>query len=178
MPDRFAPLTSTLYALKTVTFDSTAKAEDPVVLAAIAAGWHVAFASVSVREAQGADFEVALKKHDRVPELAVWDESPWDVARWADEPSNDRLEKILAIVSNGGFPKNRSQLTEGQLHQLRDAMVLEAHVAAERAVFVTGDAKAFIRNGRREQLQSLLNTRIVSPSEFEAELRAKSVNGA
>jgi hypothetical protein len=165
-----------LYTLKTVTFDSTAKPDDPVVLAAIAAGWHVAFASVSVREAQGADFKVSLKKHDRVPELAVWDESPWDEARWADEPSSERLEKILAIVSNGGFPRNRSQLTERQLHQLRDAMILEAHVAAGRAVFVTGDAKAFIRNGRREQLESLLNTRIVIPSEFGAELRAINVN--
>lgn len=160
--------------LKDVTFDSTARPEDPVALAAIAAGWHVAFASVSLREAEGTDFEVELKKHDRVPELGVWDESAWDEARWPDEPSSERLEKILSIVSNGGFPRNRSQLTQGQLHQLRDAMILEAHAAAQRAVFVTGDAKAFIRNGRREQLQNLLNTRIVTSAEVEAELNEKA----
>jgi hypothetical protein len=57
--------------MKTVTFDSTTKPEDPVVLAAVAEGWGVAFASVSLREAKGTDFEEDLKKRDRVAELAV-----------------------------------------------------------------------------------------------------------
>jgi hypothetical protein len=135
---------------------------------AIDAGWDVAFASVSVREADGTNFDVSL-----LPELGVWNESSWDDARWADEPSSERLERILAIVSNGSFPKNPGRLTDGQAQQLRDAMILEAHVAAQRQVFVTDDRKAFIKRGRREQLEALLQTRILTPPEFEAELATK-----
>lgn len=162
--------TSKLRRLKTVTFDSTAEPNSAVVLAAINAGWHVAFVSVSVREAQFTDFCVEIKKHDLVPELGVWEESSWDEARWADESSGDRLEKILAIISNSGFPKSRNQLSEGQRHQLRDAMILEAHVAAERTTFVTDDLRAFITHGRRERLENLLSTRILSSFEFKAKL--------
>jgi hypothetical protein len=151
--------------MRTVTFDSTAKPDDPLVLKALDAGWDVAFARVSVREADGTNFDVSL-----VPELGVWDESPWDAARWADESSSGRLESILAVVSNSSFPKNRGQFTEGQFHQLRDAMILEAHVAAQREVFVTDDRRAFIKQGRREHLQALLQTRILTSSEFDAEL--------
>jgi hypothetical protein len=151
--------------MQTVTFDSTAKPNDPLVLKAVDGGWDVAFASVSVREADGTNFDVSL-----VPELGVWDESSWDDSRWADESSSDRLESILAVVSNSSFPKNRRQLTKGQSHQLRDAMILEAHVAAQREVFVTNDFRAFIKQGRREKLEALLQTRILTSSEFDAEL--------
>lgn len=159
--------------LPTVTFDSTAKPDDPLIRKVVDAGWDVAFASVSVREADGANFDLSL-----VPELGVWDESSWDDARWADELSSERFERILAIVSNGSFPKNRSQLTEGQLHQLRDAMILEAHVAAQRELFITDDRKAFVNQGRREKLEALLDTRILTSSEFEAELVAISPHRA
>jgi hypothetical protein len=159
--------------MPTVTFDSTTKPDEPIVLKAVDAGCYVTFTSVSVRESRGTDFEVSLSAHGRVPELGVWDESSWDDARWADEPSSGRLEGILAVVSSGSFPKDRSQLTEGQSHQLRDAMILEAHAAAHRDIFVTADARAFIRNGRREQLEALLQTRILDPTEFEAELDAQ-----
>jgi hypothetical protein len=52
-------------------------------------------------------------------------------------------------------------------------LILEAHAAAHRDIFVTADARAFIRNGRREQLEALLQTRILDPTEFEAELDAQ-----
>lgn len=156
--------------MKTVTFDSTTRPEDPEVLAAQAEGWDVAFVSVSLREAKGADFEEALRNQVRVPEIALWDESRWDEARWADELGRIRLEQILEVISNGGFPRDRSNLTKGQLHQLRDALILEAHSAAGRAVFVTGDLKGFIKNDRREQLEDLLKTRILTAAEFRAEL--------
>jgi hypothetical protein len=160
--------------MRTVTFDSTAKADEPLVLKAVDAGWRVGFASPSRREARGTDFEVSLSAHERVPELGVWGESSWG-ARWADKQSSERLRSILAIISNGSFPMKREQLTKGQSHQLRDAMILEAHAAARRDVFVTADAKAFIRNKRREQLETLLQTRILSPTEFEAELAANDL---
>lgn len=101
-----AHISGALYAVKKkVTFDTNAKPTDRVVEAAIAAGCYVTYASVSLREAGDTDFEVELKKYDRVPELAVWDESDWNEARWADEPSSERLENILNVISNGSFPK-------------------------------------------------------------------------
>jgi hypothetical protein len=151
--------------MRTVTFDSTSKPDDALTLRLRASGWDVAFSTVSRRELHGAEFG-ALK---RVPELAVWNESTWNVARWADAASSERLQRILAIISNGSFPKQRDCLTEGQRHQLRDAMILEAHFASGRDVFVSSDAKAFIRDGRREKLEALLQTRILSPTEFEIE---------
>lgn len=156
--------------MKKVTFDATARPDSRVVTAAIAAGCYVTYASVSLREAKGTDFEVELKKYDCVPELAVWNESDWDESRWAGEPSSDRLENILGIISNGAFPKDRATLTQGQLHQLRDAMILEAHSAASHDIFVTGDVKGFIKNGRREKLETLLGTRIMTAGELLSEL--------
>jgi len=148
-----------------LTFDSTTKLNDPLVLKTEQAGWHIAFVTVSEREAKGTPFKVWLE-----PEIGVWDESSWDNARWADDQSSYRLEQILTIISNGSFPRNRDRLQRGQRHQLRDAMILEAHAAAGRDVFVTADAKAFIKNGRRAQLQALLQTRILTPTELRAEL--------
>ena len=155
--------------MRTVTFDSTETGR-AIVLETVHAGWHVAFSSVSLREAHGTDFEVALRAYERVPELAVWDEGSWDEAHWGDEPSSERIDKILTIVSNGSFPKNRDHLSKGHVHQLRDAIILEAHSAAKRMVFVTNDTTAFIKYGRREKLEALLATRILTRAEFEAEL--------
>lgn len=129
--------------MRTVTFDST-ETGPPIVLETVHAGWHVAFASVSLREAHGTDFEVSLRAHECVPELGIWGESYWGEARWTDEPSSERLDKILTIVSSGSFPKG-PPLSKGHVHQLRDAMILEAHSAAKRMVFVTNDITAFIK---------------------------------
>jgi hypothetical protein len=134
----------------------------------------VAYASVSLREATGTDFESTLQAHERVPELAVWDEGTWDECRWADEPSADRFEQVLMIVSSGSFPKVRSSLTAGQLHQFRDALVLEAHSAAHRSVFVTADSKGFVNHGKRVLLQNLLSTQIQTPEEFADALHAST----
>ena len=44
--------------------------------------------------------------------------------------------------------------------------------AGQRDLFGTGDGKAFIKHGRRKKLEVLLQTRILTPSEFEGELGA------
>jgi len=156
--------------MKTVTFDSTTNPDDPVILRAQHSGWQVAFASVSAREAVGTPFESLHLSMERLPEIAVFDETRWDEGRWADDSSISRIEKILTIVSNGSFPKDRTTLSKGQKHQFRDCLILEAHAAARRSVFVTDDFKAFINDGRRERLEALLGTRILKRIEFEAEL--------
>jgi hypothetical protein len=156
--------------VKTVTFDSTTQPGDAIVSFAEKAGWQVAFASVTYRENQDPAVKLALNNHETLPELAVWDESSWDQARWADEGSGTRLDQILAIISSRSFPKDRTNLTEKQQHQLRDAMVLEAHTAYEREVLVSDDLKAFINHQRREKLEALLHTRILTRLEFHGEL--------
>jgi hypothetical protein len=161
--------------MQTVTFDSTARPDDPIVVKAMDAGLHVAFASVSLKEPRGTpDFVVKIRAHELLPELGIFDEGQFGEARFAGQPSSERLENILAIVSNRGFPTNGCQLTKGERHQLRDALILEAHSAAGRKIFVTNDSKAFITNGRRERLEALLGTRILNHSEFESELASHS----
>ncbi|MCP4958746.1 MAG: hypothetical protein GY925_05680 [Actinomycetia bacterium] len=109
---------------------------------------------------------------DPVPELFVWDESPWDCAVWGDEKDAELLEHALRIISNGSFPPHgrRDGLSEGHWHQLRDAMVFEAHVRSGNEFFATKDKKGFISNGKREALEQLGRTRIVEPGDLETEL--------
>lgn len=152
--------------MKTVTFDSTSKPNDALLSAAASAGWHISFTTVSLREAEGTDFEQLLRERHLSLEVLVFDESRWDESRWGDETSAIQLRAILRIISSGSFPTTWSTLTTGQLHQLRDAMALEAHVSAGRSVFVTADRRAFINNERRDALQQLLSTRILTPEEF------------
>jgi hypothetical protein len=81
----------------------------------------------------------------------------------------DVLERALAIISNGSFPPpgNRNALSDGQRRQLRDAMIFEAHVRHRRHALVTRDARGFINEGRRDRLELLGLTRIVTPTELE-----------
>jgi hypothetical protein len=75
---------------------------------------------------------------------------------------------ILAIISDGSYPPSgkRDNLTRGQHHQLRDAMILEAHVREGRDIFVTTDTTGFIKHGRREKLEALCSTQIMTVEEF------------
>jgi hypothetical protein len=47
-------------------------------------------------------------------------------------------------------------------------MIFEAHVRARRHVLVSDDARGFIAEGRRQQLEHLGRTRIVTLTELEA----------
>ncbi len=51
-------------------------------------------------------------------------------------------------------------------------MILEAHTRERRDVLITNDRKDFIRHGRREKLQALCSTRIMTVEEFCAWLGA------
>ena len=134
-----------------------------------------------------------------VPEAAVWGQSRWGEAVWGDPlpepfvlgetPLGDGalgaeavgvFEQALAIISNRSFPVSgqRDHLTRGQQHQLRDAMIFEAHVRHGRHVLVTNDKKGFVNGGRREQLERLGQTRIETLDELEdlaAERRLESL---
>ena len=88
-------------------------------------------------------------------------------------------EKTLAAISNGSFPEGeaRSQLTDPQRRQMRDAMIFCAHVREKRDIFVTDDVKAFggENTAHRQRIEALApGTRIMTLAEFERFCRGVS----
>lgn len=155
--------------VRTVTLDTSIGPEE--VIHAVPYG-EFAFAIVSVtdREVTGTRFEVSLslKSLSRVTESGVWGESKWGRFRWARR--DGCLERALVIIGDGSFPKlgQRDELTDGQRHQLRDAMIFCAHVRESREIFVSDDLKAFVNQGRREKLQTAFDATIMTREEFLA----------
>lgn len=126
-----------------------------------------ATATVTTRELEGSSIHPLIEP---IFETGVWDESRWDQSVWGGDNENDLFEKLLRLVSNGSFPQpgKRDCLTEGQLHQMRDVMILITHVREKRDIFVTNEKKAFIgKDGMlRKSLESLCSTRIMNADEF------------
>ena len=156
--------------MKTVTIDTNVLPISSLVDLARTKGYEVAIASVTEREVGQFDTRLQVQALDHIVETGVWGESVWGKFLWGG--GTTYLEAILKIISNGSFPKvgQREKLTDGQRRQLRDAIILDAHAREGRDVFVTDDRKGFIDNGKREALQSLLNTRILTREEFLHEL--------
>jgi hypothetical protein len=130
-------------------------------------GFEVAVVTVTEREVDNTWVEVQIHHLDKVSETAVWDESRWDGnAVWGSPASEKNLRRILDIITHGSWPENLADRTEGHHRQLRDAMILEAHVREGRDIFVTNDKKGFVRAGRRAQLESTFGARIMTEDEF------------
>ena len=146
----------------------TGAVEPHVVDHATFLGYEVQVVTVTAREVEGTRFQVRLKRMRKVPELAHWGESKWGQAVWAGPNTIEVIGAALGIISNGSFPTNRADLTVGQKHQLRDAMILEAHVRSGADLFVTDDARAYVKHGRREALEERLGARILLVPEFLA----------
>ena len=106
----------------------------------------------------------------RIPETGVWGESMWDQSIYGGEREEDLFEKLLKIISNGSFPRvgNRDGLSHGQQNQLRDVMILVAHVRSGRDIFVTNETRAFGEkdSSLRQSLESLCTTRIMNVKDF------------
>jgi hypothetical protein len=112
-------------------------------------------------------YDLALFAADSVGETLVLDESPLGVGVLGGDDSQSRMDEILRILSHGSFPPvgKRENLSAGARRQLRDAMILEAHCREGRDVFVTNDGD-FIEHGRRDALEALCETRIMTVAEF------------
>lgn len=143
--------------------------------------------SVSDREIRGSYIQPLNKQ---LLETAVWDESEWDKAVWGGDTletfilgeselgkgrlgspkSSSLFEEILKIVSNESFPVvgSRDNLTKRQKHDLRDAMILEAHAREKRDILISDDKKAYIgKDGKKRIiLEKLCGTRIMTFDEF------------
>lgn len=154
--------------MRKVTLDSSVLPANVIREAVPADSFEFATVSVTGRESRGSSFVAELCALPEVQESAVWDESEWGRAVWGGTEDSQCLEKALNIISNGAFPKpgQRDNLSDGQRHQLRDAMILCAHVRDRRDIFVTNDTKAFVKDGRRQALEAALNTRIMTVQEF------------
>lgn len=102
-------------------------------------------------------------------ENMVWGESSWGDIPWGGKiiresslfSENDLhrvslFEELLGILSNRSFPRSgeREHLTKAQVRQMRDALILEAHIAAKRDVFITDDNDFIGENDRVRQLIS------------------------
>jgi hypothetical protein len=155
-----------------VTFDTNLIGEAHLLETAKARLIDVAFVSVSDREVEGTSFERGVDAATTVAEISVWGESRWGEGTWGDDAPLDCFEIALRVISGGSFPPKgaRGDLTGGQRRQLRDAMIFCSHVRDKRDVFVTRDEKGFVSGGRREKLQQVFATRILTPGEFLAEI--------
>ena len=148
-----------------MTLDTSAVEPDVVAHAAVL-GYEIQVVTVTAREVEGTSFEVPLVHTRRVLELGHFGESRYGEAVYAGPNTRDVIKAILEIISNGSFPTNRASLTDGQKRQLRDAMILEAHVRSGADLFVTVDARAYVRHGRRDMLEKRLGVRILLAREF------------
>ena len=151
---------------KKVTLDTSA-VEPSVKNHAALLGYEVQVVTVTAREVAGTSFEVSLGEIQLVSEVAHWGES-WDQAVWGGPDTKQVEETALDIIASGGFPNNRAALTGKQRRQLRDAMILEAHVRSGADLFVTNDKKGFVSHGKREAFQEQLGVRVLLVSEFLA----------
>ena len=154
-----------------VTIDTSVLPAEEVLAVCRGCGFDYAVVSVTEREVEGSSFETQLRAVERLTETAVCGESRWGGAVWGSSESSDRLESILRIISNGSFPPkgDRANLSPGQRRQLRDAMILEAHVRSGCDLFITNDETGFVNDGRREILETQYGTRIMTAKEFCSE---------
>jgi len=132
-----------------------------------ARGLPIEFATVYVthREARGTPFELPAKL---VLDTMVLGESELGAAVLGSDEHGSILDSLLSVISDRSFPKrgSRNKLSRGREHQLRDALILLAHRRENRDIFVTEDKKGFINGSRREALERLCCTRIMTVEEF------------
>lgn len=154
--------------MEIVTIDTNILPLGTLEEAATQAGYSFAVVSVTHRELEGTDLSGRAKALETIPETMVFDESCWGSAVLGDLQDSDNLEAILNIISSGSFPKPaaRNNLTAPQRNQLRDAMILQSHVRTGRACFVSKDGKAYVKHGKREDLERRFGIRIFTPDEF------------
>lgn len=128
----------------------------------------VDFAIISVTDRERGQHESRPKDVPTIMETFVLGESLLGGAVLGSEAGARLYEQIRAIISSGSFnpPERDEYAHDGERRQVRDAMALSDHVRERRDVFITTDARAFINHGRREELEALCSTRIMTPDEF------------
>jgi hypothetical protein len=128
------------------------------------------FAETAVYDESVYDSGAVYAGDEVIHETWVLGESPLGSAVLGDDDAPKRLEAILGVIGSGSFPKPgpRDSLNSGQRHQLRDAMILEAHAREGRDILVSDDVRGFIgKTGeKRPKLEAICRTRIMTTDEF------------
>ena len=155
-------------AMNTVTLDTNTVDDEKVIDAAHTAGYIVTHTSVTDRELSGSDVVATTPIPAQIVESFVFGESCFGSGALAPDSDEVISEKLLKIISNGSFPAigRRENLTKPQRRQLRDAMILSAHIREGRDIFVTNDVKGFIADGRRELIEREFETRVMTSRQF------------
>jgi hypothetical protein len=133
-----------------------------------------AVVSVTTEETHGTSFAVHLSPLEQVEKHTAYGAGPYGDGPYGGLVDRDCLRRALAIITNGGWsnPDIDEGLTQGQLNQRRDAEILCVHTREARDILVTNDISAFIRHGRREQIEATFGTRVLTTAEFVAEFSA------
>ena len=154
----------------TVTFDTNVFPAGERHARAVRLGIDVVTVTVARREAEGSSFEDEIRTLSTVLETGVLGESRWGECVWGSRSDGNLLERLLDLLSNHSFPApgHREHLSSGQRRQLRDAMILCAHLHKKRDILVSNDKRAFINDGRREAIENEFDTRIMTVEEFDA----------
>jgi hypothetical protein len=148
-----------------ITLDTSILPIDDILSICPKKDWDFAVVTVTENEG-GTDIHTQIKNLTLVYETGVYGESKFGKAIFGSETTQKDMDDILSIISGGAFPRNRENLTHGQISQFRDSMIFHAHIREKRDIFVTLDSRAFINNGRREKLQERFGTRIMTRDEF------------
>ena len=149
-----------------ITFDTNILPVDDILVICSQKDWEFAIITVTENELEGTDIRVKLDRLNLVYETAVFGESKYGKAKYGSKTTQENRDEILSIISGGSFPTDGKNITIGQKKQLRDSMIFHAHIRDKRDIFVTNDARGFIKHGRREKLQERFNTRIMTRNEF------------
>ncbi len=125
-----------------VTLDTNIANDNDLVREGQKAGLEVLHTSVTDRELMGSSINPASADSPPILETVVLNESLLGQAVLGGPNEQGIFESLLKIISNGSFPSgpNRSNLSDGQKRQLRDAMILSTHIRESRDIFVTNDA--------------------------------------
>lgn len=111
-----------------------------------------------------------------IDETAILDESRVGMAVLGGNESAALLQRILGMMRNdkSSKPQLGGERSCGEMHQLRDALMLEAHVRSGHDILVSNDVKGFIgKTGEtRAHLEELCETRIMTVDEFCAAFSA------
>lgn len=155
--------------MEAITVDTNILPLDDLLPLAASAGYSLGVISTTLRELDGTDLIEAASQLAQTTETAMFGESFWGAVLGDIEHAND-FEGILRVISSGSFPppNDRDNLTPPQRNQLRDALILQAHIRSGNRIFVTQDAKGYIKHGKRAEFERQFGVVIFDRVEFIA----------
>jgi hypothetical protein len=154
--------------MESVTIDTNVFPLGDLESLAEKAGFVLEVISVTNRELVNTDLSSSAQSLGETLETFHFGEGSWGSMVFGSVDDAADFEKILQIISSGGHPKDRENLTPAQQNQRRDALILQAHIRSGKRVFVSNDERGFVRHGKRELLEEAFPIKIYNRIEFAA----------